>query len=636
MEPDKEELQKSIDEMYPEEPVAEDAPEEVIEKVEDEKSKDEVVADAKPEAKPEVKFESQPIAETPKPKKSKKALVFVVVLAIVLLLAAGAGAVWYFVFNKPAVMNNGGTTQNNTVATETDPDLLKMITPTTGETWLPAPVAIDSQGLMTAEILNPTDQAYIDYFQVGSRAGNEIIAVSMPTPGMTATYLFERSPAGVFTYISRPDGLAVYNEQTETYSAQEIVSTVVIDKAIHYDTLSIPKTFTLDDKGSVAMAPTSPTVGYFYVSPSDYSGPTVTVTHTLVKQLGKNALMKSESLNITTGLISVGYFIKTALNTDIGLRYEPLDVSLLNYQWSEGTQWTTGDSLKAMTYGCGGFGSSIVTKSTALTDADVKTVGKSGNGLTVYGFTSMDNPLLIKAYDEYKQAAQYDMVSYQGGLIESISQFADQHAVVLFKDINNQWLVYARTQLSPQGACAKPVVYLYPATAQTVRVKVGADVKVSDPLYNPATGWTAFAQPNGQLTVNGTEYGSLFWEGPGYGQYPSISGGTVVRQSDVISTIRQQLAEQGLNATETNEFVDYWQDQIPNKPYVRLTWFNTAQMNQLAPLYISPKPDTMIRVFLDMGGLDSPISIPAQNLTSIPRNGFTVVEWGGLSSKKLY
>lgn len=81
--------------------------------------------------------------------------------------------------------------------------------------------------------------------------------------------------------------------------------------------------------------------------------------------------------------------------------------------------------------------------------------------------------------------------------------------------------------------------------------------------------------------------------------------------------------------------MDYWTDKIPEAPYVRLTWFTNEELNRLAPLKITPKPDTLIRVFLDMSGLEQPISLPTQSLTSVPRRGFTVVEWGGLTSHKL-
>ena len=72
---------------------------------------------------------------------------------------------------------------------------------------------------------------------------------------------------------------------------------------------------------------------------------------------------------------------------------------------------------------------------------------------------------------------------------------------------------------------------------------------------------------------------------------------------------------------------------MPSTPYVRLTWFGTQQLNALAPLYVTPKPDTMIRIFLDFEGLKNPTQIKPQTLSAIPRKGFTLVEWGGLLRK---
>ena len=109
--------------------------------------------------------------------------------------------------------------------------------------------------------------------------------------------------------------------------------------------------------------------------------------------------------------------------------------------------------------------------------------------------------------------------------------------------------------------------------------------------------------------------------------------GKVVTQKELITTIKKDLANQGLNSKEIADFVDFWQDHLPKTPYVKLTWLTTEEMNVLAPLEVSPKPDTIIRVFLDAKGLEKPIPFTAQKLTKIERNGFTLVEWGGLLIK---
>lgn len=103
-----------------------------------------------------------------------------------------------------------------------------------------------------------------------------------------------------------------------------------------------------------------------------------------------------------------------------------------------------------------------------------------------------------------------------------------------------------------------------------------------------------------------------------------------------LAAIRGQLASQGFNTQEIADFVDYWHDKLPAKPYIRLSWLTTEQMNNLAPLQISPRPDTLIRTFLDFSGLDAPIDLAPQTFSAPERRGFTVTEWGGLSPYRLY
>ena len=53
------------------------------------------------------------------------------------------------------------------------------------------------------------------------------------------------------------------------------------------------------------------------------------------------------------------------------------------------------------------------------------------------------------------------------------------------------------------------------------------------------------------------------------------------------------------------------------------TFFEHIKLN------VTPKPDTLIRIFLSIKKLDSPIEIKEQKLEHVERKGFTVVEWGG-------
>lgn len=578
--------------------------------------------------------ESHPIAEVPasqftpiQPKRSKKRIVIVVVLLALVLIAGG---VFYYLKNKdrkPAPTNN----QTSTLPTQPKPEvkqeevdaaLAKFITPTTGETWLATPKKLANQNFFK----NPQDYGdQIEYYEVGKRAGNTAI-ISITQQIGDDILLYEKSPAGAVTLISRPDGDAVYNDENEKGYSEVLNPTIAIDKNIHYDSLTIPRQLDLEGKYKLGK-PVYPSLGTL-VRPDASSGSKVID----VKKLGGSTLKRTEYTFADTKLTSISYQIQTPFQTRIQLTHEPLEADLQKYQWQTGGP--AEDKLHAISRGCGGLFSSV-TRSDILTDADVQQVGKSPSGATIYELKDPNNPLLVKAYDEFKEFnSTAPDVPYAS---ISKAEFIKQHAVVLHKDKFNQWLVYVREQLAPAYGCAKPVVYLYPQKQQNVSVRVGADVKISEPLYDPTTGWkNVLASPNGSLVVNGKAYDSLFWEGPGIGAYPSINSGTVVKTSDAKAVIRSQLKQLGLNSKEINDFEVYWQDKLPSKPYTRLTWLTTAELNQLAPLYITPKPDTVIRVFLDYAGLDAPIKIVPQKLTSIPRQGFTVVEWGGLSPKRLY
>lgn len=248
----------------------------------------------------------------------------------------------------------------------------------------------------------------------------------------------------------------------------------------------------------------------------------------------------------------------------------------------------------------------------------------------IYQVKKTDSELVKVLYKSYKTGRDYP----NGPPILSIDQFNETRNHFLYQDVTGDWIVYVSSQYAPAVECGKPVIYLYPQKDTEVTVKVAADVTKSEPVY-PQNGWTVLAHPSGQLEYQGKIYPNLFWEGLGHGNYPNIgNAGFVVAQNNLISTIYSHLSKLGLNSQESADFMEFWADKLPKTPYVRLSWITTAGMNQLAPLSVSPQPDTVIRIFLDFEGLQKPINLVPQKLTSIPRRGFTLIEWGGLLQGK--
>ncbi|GHV16646.1 hypothetical protein FACS189425_01300 [Clostridia bacterium] len=180
------------------------------------------------------------------------------------------------------------------------------------------------------------------------------------------------------------------------------------------------------------------------------------------------------------------------------------------------------------------------------------------------------------------------------------------------------------------GAGGKPMIYLYPLEETEVAVKLGnTDILTHTyPKYSDV--WRVKARTDGTLTdSNGCEYYALFWESKNK-LFAGIREGFVVKGEDTIGFLEEKLAILGLNRKEANEFIVYWLPYLECNAYNYIRFESLEEQNAYMPLDILPKPDTLIRVFMEYKALDEKITVPEQELTEVVRRGFTAVEWGGL------
>ena len=84
----------------------------------------------------------------------------------------------------------------------------------------------------------------------------------------------------------------------------------------------------------------------------------------------------------------------------------------------------------------------------------------------------------------------------------------------------------------------------------------------------------------------------------------------------------------GLTDLEANEFITYWIPTLNNNERSVVS-FQFENYENAAKLNISPKPDTVIRVFLGIRKANENEEIEEQILPTLKRQGYTVVEWGG-------
>jgi len=177
----------------------------------------------------------------------------------------------------------------------------------------------------------------------------------------------------------------------------------------------------------------------------------------------------------------------------------------------------------------------------------------------------------------------------------------------------------------------KPVIYLYPE--KETRCHVQLDIHGKNHFFYPAYegGWSLDAQPNGDLTVNGSTYNYLFWEATrsGYLNQSEISEGFFVEGDHAVSFLEEKLTLAGLNSKEQADFISYWGPRLAKNTlnFIRFE-FNEA-CNQYADLNITPTPDHLYRINMTWSSVDARFDIEDQDIVKMDRSGFHVLEWGG-------
>ncbi|HEU0050555.1 MAG TPA: hypothetical protein VFQ60_00675, partial [Patescibacteria group bacterium] len=270
--------------------------------------------------------------------------------------------------------------------------------------------------------------------------------------------------------------------------------------------------------------------------------------------------------------------------------------------------------------GCGAAGcEDIIDESLLGPASSLVQAGQAENGDPVYVPRNASSSADYQ--NAYQQWYQPNKPSYEA--------FIKDHpnAIFYWRDAAGRMVRYELTQLVPQAECGKPVIYLYPTETTNVRVALAKNVNVtkSDPAYKQS--WSVLAHPDGSLDVNGKIYPSLYWEGTGIA-YEAPKNGFIVKAEDIPSFLDRVLPKYGLDMKEAEDFKTFWVPKLIGAPYFRIS-FLTSAWSAAAPLYVSPAPKTMIRLFMDWSPLSAPISLHEPVIRTPVRQGFTLVEWGG-------
>ena len=186
-----------------------------------------------------------------------------------------------------------------------------------------------------------------------------------------------------------------------------------------------------------------------------------------------------------------------------------------------------------------------------------------------------------------------------------------------------------------QDTALKPIIYIYPEEKMQISVKLGKPEKLTCTYPKYTDEWKVIANPDGTLEdiATGREYYSLYWEGLEYSAGKNMQEGFIVKNEDIVYFLEEKLEILGLNDIEAQEFIIYWLPKLEQNNYVYIRFKTMEEINEEMPLIFSKNPDTLIRIMMEWKGMDKYKEIKEQKLEKTERNGFTIVEWGGVEIK---
>jgi len=293
--------------------------------------------------------------------------------------------------------------------------------------------------------------------------------------------------------------------------------------------------------------------------------------------------------------------------------------------WADGTLNTQLYKSEDLSTLMAGFGISFEIIQGINIEKELYEIGKNNKGDKVYFPIDSNHEILQTTY------RAMGGFSPSEGREVSYEEFLANKPIFLWVDPFGRLIKFTNSSFISHAEMAKPVIYLYPEKEEKIRVKVEpkGGITVSEPEYGQ--GWEVVAKPCGELTdpKTGNIYQYLFWEGGG-DFYKQPEKGFVVYKEDVPEFLISSLSGYNFNDKEIKDFLDFWLPFMQKYSYYFITFLETEDMDNLAPLNVSPKPDTVIRILMDFSPLEELIEVEGFEINSPEREGFTLIEWGGM------
>jgi hypothetical protein len=143
--------------------------------------------------------------------------------------------------------------------------------------------------------------------------------------------------------------------------------------------------------------------------------------------------------------------------------------------------------------------------------------------------------------------------------------------------------------------------------------------------------------PNGDLTIGEDTYNYLFWEATQADHLSTtdLKTGFIIEGGNAISFLQEKLTKAGLSSKEQADFITFWGPLLQKNELNFVHFEFNETCNKFAELTIDPQPDNVYRIYIFFSPITERFEVEDQEIESMNRTGFSVLEWGGQISNTI-
>lgn len=271
-------------------------------------------------------------------------------------------------------------------------------------------------------------------------------------------------------------------------------------------------------------------------------------------------------------------------------------------------------------------------------DSELESIGRGIDKSLIYVKKNKNDSYLKKIYQEDyigMEMNKQNTISADDTKPYTYEQFISDNPILYWKDPFGRYIMFARRDYIMTGGCAKPAIYLYPERETKLNVSVipNGFLTYTYPKYGN-NGWDVTANSDGSIKYKDELYSYLWWDSISYG-YSTPSKGWVIKRSEFEDFIDANLRDMNLNENEIRDFKEFWVPVInkEDSKYIFISFLFNSDVDQIARLDFSVKPDNIFRVFMVYESLNEYRDVKPLNIQRADRDGFTVIEWGGAKER---